>query len=154
MLELGAKCVEIKGDLELVLKQLRKEYKCAKENLIVYFVAANALLKHFTHVEIQHIPRVENQEANDLAHIASGYRVSKERMQEPIEIKNKRSSKEVPSKKLLIPKLGGAETVDKHAKGTNLVEVFVINNLTNDDWRKPIVNYLENPDGTTCRKKK
>jgi len=118
----------------------------------MYSVAANALLKRFTHVEIQHIPYVENQEANDLAQIASGYKVSKGKIEEPIEIKNKRSSRETPSRKLLIPKLGGAEAPGEHAQGTNLVEIFVINNLTDDDWQKPIVNYLENPDGTTCRK--
>ena len=106
-LELGAKCVEIKGESELVLKQLTKEYKCAKENLIMYYTAANALLKRFTHVEIQHVPRMENQKVNDLAQTASGYKASKEQLQEPIEIKNKRSSREAPSKKLLIPKLGG-----------------------------------------------
>ena len=33
----------------------------------------------------------------------------------------------------------------------NLVEIFVINTLTDDDWRKPIASYLENPDGITCR---
>ena len=151
LLELGPKCVEIKGDSELMLKQLTNEYKCAKDNLIMYFIAANALLKRVTHVEIQHIPRVENQEENDLTRIASGYRVSKEEMEEPIEIKNKCSSKEAPSKKLLISKLVG-EASGEHTKGTNLVEVFVINNLTDDDWQKPIVSYLENPDETTFRK--
>jgi len=153
LLELGAKCVEIKGDLELAVKQLTKEYKCVKENLIMYFVAANALLKCFTHVGIQHIPRIENQEANDLALIALGYKVSKEKLQELIEIKDKRASTETPSKKLLIPKLGGgggAEALDEHAQRKNFVEIFAINNLTDNDWRKPIVNYLENPDGTTC----
>jgi len=118
----------------------------------MYYAAASALLKRFTHVEVQHIPRTENQEAYDLAQTASGYKVSKEQMQEVIEIRNKRSSREVPSKKLLIPKLGGVEASDGHAEGLNLVEIFVINNLTDDDWRKPIVNYLENPDGITCRK--
>ena len=152
LLELGAKYVRIKGDSELVLKLLTKEYKCAKENLIMYYAAANALLKCFTHVEIQHISRMENQEANDLAQMALGYKVSKEQMQEMIEIRNKCSSREAPSKKLLIPKLGGVEASNGHAQGTNLVEIFVINNLTDDDWRKPIVNYLENPDGINCRK--
>ena len=33
LLELGARYVEIRGDSELVLKQLTKEYKCANENL-------------------------------------------------------------------------------------------------------------------------
>jgi len=89
---MGAKCVEIKGDSDLVLKQLTKEYRCAKENLIMYYVAANALLKRFTHVEILHIPQMENQDANDLAQIASGYKASKEELQETIEVRNKRSS--------------------------------------------------------------
>jgi len=77
---MGAKYVEIKGDSELVLKQLTKEYSCAKENLIMYYAIANTLLKCFTHVEIQHIPRMENQDANDLAQIALGYKASKKRI--------------------------------------------------------------------------
>lgn len=34
-------------------------------------------------------PRLENQEANDLAHIASGYKVSKDKLEELIEVKEK-----------------------------------------------------------------
>ena len=60
LLELGAKHVEIKGDSELVFKQLTKEYKCVKEYLIIYFVTAKALLKRFDLENIQHIPRIEN----------------------------------------------------------------------------------------------
>ena len=59
-----------------MVKQLTREYKCVKENLIIYFVTANALLKRFDQANIQHVPRIENQEANDLAQIALGYRVS------------------------------------------------------------------------------
>ena len=59
LLGLGAKSVEIRGDLELVLKQLTKEYKCVKESLIVYFAIENALLKRF--IDIRHIPRTENK---------------------------------------------------------------------------------------------
>jgi len=35
LLELGAKHVKIKWDYELVVKQLSKEHKCVKENLII-----------------------------------------------------------------------------------------------------------------------
>ena len=109
---MGEKFAEIKGDSELVLKQLTKEYKCAKENLIMYYVAENTLLKRFTHVEIQHIRRMENQDVNDLAQIASGYKASTKESQEAIKIRNKRNLKDVSPQKLLIPKLGGAaETV-------------------------------------------
>jgi len=53
----------------------------------MYYTTTNALLKRFTHVEIRHLPRIENQEANDLAQMASGYKISKDQMQELIEIK-------------------------------------------------------------------
>src|SRR3954467_2092874 len=84
LLELGATRVEIKGDSELVIKQLTKEYKCIKENLIMYFVMINRLLKKFEYVELKHVSRVNNQEANDLAQLASGYKVSKEKLEELI----------------------------------------------------------------------
>ena len=61
LLELGATRVEIMGDSELVVKQVTKEYKCIRENLIMYFVIANRLLKQFESVNIRHIPRVENK---------------------------------------------------------------------------------------------
>jgi ribonuclease HI len=87
---MGEKQVEIKGDSELVAKQLTKDqYKCVKENLILYFVIANALLKRFDHANIQLVPRIENQEANHLAQITSGYKVSKVKLEELIEIKEK-----------------------------------------------------------------
>ena len=77
LLELGAKDVEIKGDSKLVIKQLTKEYKCVKENLIIYFATTTALLKRFDRENIQHVPGIENQEANDLAQIDSGYIITK-----------------------------------------------------------------------------
>jgi hypothetical protein len=33
-----------------------------------------------------------------------------------------------------------------------IFEMFAINNLSNNDWRKPIIEYLENPSGTVDRK--
>jgi len=86
-LQSGARFIEIRGDSELVLKQLTKEYKCVNESLVMYHTLANTLLKCFTHVEIRHLPRIENQEANDFAQMASGYKISKDQKQEPIEIK-------------------------------------------------------------------
>ena len=74
------------GDSELVIKQITKEYKCVKENLIMYFVIANRLLKRFEVVSIRHIPQLENQVANDLAQIAYGYKISKEKLQDAIEV--------------------------------------------------------------------
>ncbi|XP_045810928.1 uncharacterized protein LOC123905369 [Trifolium pratense] len=159
LLSLGAK--DIKGDSELVLKQLTKEYKCIKEHLIRYFVIANTLLKRFDSIDIEHVPRIENQEANDLAQIASGYKVSKEKLEQLVEIKEKLISKEPMQLELSMPKLVGADTSHKDVNNFDSkmdhdvydeFQIFVIDNLINGDWRKPIMEYLENPIGNAPRK--
>jgi len=76
LLGLGARNVVIKGDSELVVKQLTREYKCISENLLSYFVSANSLLSNFESDSLQHVPRIENQVANDLAQLALGYKFS------------------------------------------------------------------------------
>ena len=43
-----------------------------------YYDKCQRLLKEFSHVSFQHIPRAQNQEANRLAQSASGYRVIQE----------------------------------------------------------------------------
>lgn len=45
LLDLGVTKVEIKGDSELVIKQLTREYKCIKYNMLIYFVKENSMLK-------------------------------------------------------------------------------------------------------------
>lgn len=52
LLELGETRVKIMGDSELVIKQITQEYKCVKENFIMYFVIANRLLRKFEMINI------------------------------------------------------------------------------------------------------
>src|ERR1051325_2951797 len=87
LLELGARNVEIMGDSELVIKQVSKEYRCVNENLIMYFVIAIRLLKRFEQASLRHIPRRENQQANDLAQEASGYK--KNESEDCVQVKKK-----------------------------------------------------------------
>ena len=122
--------------------------------MILYFVTANALLKHFDYANIQHVPRVKNQEANDLAQIASGYQVSKVKFEELIEIKEKLVSTDISLDELSTTKLGGAKESNKFEEGERYAEIFAIDNLSDNDWRKPIVEYLQTPTGTTSRKTK
>ncbi|CAJ2674166.1 unnamed protein product [Trifolium pratense] len=106
----------------------------------------------------EHVPRIENQEANDLAQIASGYKVSKEKLEQLIEIKEKLISNKPMQLKLSIPKLEGAEMSPNDINSTDKemnydeFQIFVIDNLVDGDWRKPIVEYLENPIGSAPRK--
>ena len=55
----------------------------------MYFVIARRLLKNFEAVNIRHIPRLENQAANDLAQISSGYKVSTERLKQEVEVRGR-----------------------------------------------------------------
>ncbi|XP_057425836.1 uncharacterized protein LOC130719221 [Lotus japonicus] len=123
LLALGARNVIIKGDSELVIKQLTKEYKCVSENFAKYYVKATGLLANFDQAGIGHIPRISNQEANELAQIASGYMVDKNILKELVRIKEKLNPLDL--------------------------DIMVIDNLTPSDWRKPIVDYLQNPVRTT-----
>ncbi|KAK2372816.1 hypothetical protein QL285_073909 [Trifolium repens] len=179
LLDLGARHIKIRGDFELVVKQLTKVYKCIQKHLMKYFVIAFSLLRQFESCDIQHVPRIENQEANDLAQIASGYKVSKETFEQLIEVKDKLVSSESLDEKLSMPKHLGAneysfqensknfetfyifeqfenpnlQNVDTHFERF-ATEIFVIDNLSDTDWRKPIVKYLEDPTGITDRKTK
>ncbi|XP_050895650.1 uncharacterized protein LOC127102313 [Lathyrus oleraceus] len=144
LLELGETRVKIMSDSELVIKQITKEYKCAKENLIVYFVIENRLLRRFKMVSIRHIPRVKNQKANDLAQIASGYIILKENLEDAIEIRGRVMSTRLSPIDLEVTKLGYADKEN--------FEILSIDSLTDEDWRKPIVKYLENPTTSAERK--
>lgn len=55
----------------------------------MYFMIAKRLLKKFEMVSIRRVPRIENQKASDLAQIASGYKVSKDKFQDAIEVRGR-----------------------------------------------------------------
>lgn len=42
------------------------EYECIKDNLLIYFVKENSMLKQFEPMDIEHVLRIRNQKANDL----------------------------------------------------------------------------------------
>lgn len=107
LLDLGATKVEIKGDSELVIKHLIKEYKCIRDNLLIYFVNENSMLKWFNIVDIEHVPQIKKQEANDLAQVVSGYKVAKRKLKNLTEVKDKLVSTSVIQPGLSVPKLLG-----------------------------------------------
>lgn len=57
-------------DSELVVKQLKGEYKTKDETLRAYFEFVNQLLDAFEKYQIQHIPREKNKTADKLANQA------------------------------------------------------------------------------------
>src|SRR3954471_14360529 len=105
------------------------------------FVIANRLLKKFEYVELSHVSRTKNQEANDLAQLASGYRVSKEKLEEMIEVGGREMATKLSPSDLENSQLGFASKEE--------FEVLNIDSLADTDWRSPIVNYLKNPSTDT-----
>ncbi|XP_050889417.1 uncharacterized protein LOC127094654 [Lathyrus oleraceus] len=125
------------------------------------------LLEYFEIADITHVLRNENQEANNLAQIASGYKMSKSKLQELIKFLEKMVL-DAPPLRADIQEAKGEDILDGSvscSEGFNDErledfefenlwghEAFAVINSSPLDWRKPILEYLENPVGNTDRK--
>ncbi len=69
-LELGAEELEIRSDSQLLIKQLRGEYRVKSPNIITLFIKAKSLLSNFRRTTFTHIPREQNKRADSLANLA------------------------------------------------------------------------------------
>ncbi|XP_059663595.1 uncharacterized protein LOC132309293 [Cornus florida] len=138
LLEMGAQTVEIIGDSSLVIGQLSSNFKCQSWHLKPFHSIAMQLLQEFAEVKVNHVYRLHNKEANDLTQIASGVRVPEGIMENLIRIKRR----SLPSVK---------------AREELLAEVFAIeveDDMEENDWRTPIVDFLKNPDPKADKKLK
>lgn len=68
--ELGADAVECFLDSELVVKQMRREYRVKEPSLQAVFLRAWGLAAAFRKVTFTHIPREKNKEADALVNEA------------------------------------------------------------------------------------
>ena len=67
---LGAKDLIVRADSELVVKQLRGEYRVKNEGLKPLFCQAQGLRRAFDSVEFMHVRREDNAEADAIANEA------------------------------------------------------------------------------------
>jgi ribonuclease HI len=68
--ELGASEVELIGDSELIVKQVRGEYKVRNETMRILHREAMAALKEFENFSIRAVPRAQNAHADALVNSA------------------------------------------------------------------------------------
>lgn len=68
---LGVKHILIKGDSQLLVNFSNKSYKAKDDHMAAYLEEVRRLEKNFRGMELMHIPRKENQEADDIAKRAS-----------------------------------------------------------------------------------
>jgi ribonuclease HI len=71
-IETGIKRLDVRGDSQLVIDQVMKNASCHDDKMGAYFNAVRALEDKFYGIELNHVPRRYNEEADDLAKIASG----------------------------------------------------------------------------------
>jgi ribonuclease HI len=71
-IETGIKRLDVMGDSQLVIDQVMKNASCHNEKIEAYYNAVRALEDNFYGIELNHVPRKYNEEADELAKIASG----------------------------------------------------------------------------------
>jgi ribonuclease HI len=70
-LSLGIRQLLVKGDSQLIIKQVRGECSCNEPRLVAYLLHVRKLEKDFMALELQHVPRANNSAANELSTRAS-----------------------------------------------------------------------------------
>jgi ribonuclease HI/transposase InsO family protein len=71
-IEIGIKRLDVRGDSQLVIDQVTKNASCHDDKMEAYCKAVRALEDKFYSIELSHMPRRYNEEADELAKIASG----------------------------------------------------------------------------------
>jgi ribonuclease HI len=74
--DLGARDIDVFGDSNLIVQQIRGDGQCLDGVLNSYWDKCLHIIKLFDTFSIKHIPREENSRVNQLAQQASGYVVS------------------------------------------------------------------------------
>jgi ribonuclease HI len=70
--ELGIKRLDVRGDSQLVIDQVMKESSSYDPKMEAYCNAVHCLEDKFDGLELNHVPRKCNEDADELANIASG----------------------------------------------------------------------------------
>jgi ribonuclease HI len=71
-IETGIKGLDVRGDSQLVIDQVMKNVSCHDNKMEAYCNAVRALEDKFYGIKLNHVPRKCNEEADELAKIASG----------------------------------------------------------------------------------
>ncbi|KAH7860659.1 hypothetical protein Vadar_016463 [Vaccinium darrowii] len=108
-------------------------WECNSEELAPYYMAARQLLDEFDDASLLHVPRRFNQEANELAQIATGIKIPQGWYKRTITIQ-KRSlpsfKRRSASMEIFTTDLGGQE----------------------EDWRTEIITFLKHPNLSSTKK--
>jgi ribonuclease HI len=71
-IELGVRCIDARGDSQLVINQVMKNSHCCNQKMEAYCDEVRRLEDKFHRLELNHVARWYNETADELAKIASG----------------------------------------------------------------------------------
>ncbi|KAG5536715.1 hypothetical protein RHGRI_024220 [Rhododendron griersonianum] len=128
--ELNIRHLNVIGDSQLVIRQVMGEYKCNHPLLELQLHKVKILMSYFDDIQLEHVYRLENGEANEMAQIASG-----------VKIPDGQNEKLIRVQKRFLPFF-----IERDRGDLEIMEINLI-----DDWRVPIKGFLENPNEKTDR---
>ncbi|XP_073133436.1 uncharacterized protein [Henckelia pumila] len=120
--------LQVYGDSALVINQLLGSYEVRKPELLPYHNYARKLMGWLDDVEIEHVPRKDNKQADALAKLASTISMPNNEARVPI------------CKNWVVPPLFEDESDEEKEDDNYTVEVFEIEK---EDWRQAFVDYLK-----------
>jgi ribonuclease HI len=116
-IETGIKCLDVRGDSQRMIDQVMKNASCHDDKTEAYCKAVRALEDKFYGIELNHVPRRYNEEADELAKISSRWITvppnvfARDIAQPSVNLEPCPSSREEPSGAPSSPT--GAEPMDK-----------------------------------------
>jgi hypothetical protein len=161
---MGVKHVEVFGDSLLVVQQVADVFQCFDASLNAYLDKCLEIIVLFDDFTVQHVFRDENTLANDLAQQALGFRSNRgkfsflEKPNVPVCQTEQFGFRPMHSTTICSakPNLAKLDVLVSETGGSKISRIsdearkITMANL--DDWRTPLVRYLENPSHIADRK--
>ncbi|KAL0411551.1 UNVERIFIED_CONTAM: hypothetical protein Slati_3744800 [Sesamum latifolium] len=120
--------LKVCGDSQLVVNQLLSLCKVKKPELLPYHNYAKRLMGWLGDVELEHLPKKDNKQADALAKLASTLSITDKETRIPI------------CKSWVIPPIFSNDEDDMFQEEKNhVIEVFEVE----EGWRQPLVDYLK-----------
>ena len=69
--ELGIRKLNIYGDSQLIINQINKGYQCTDPQMTAYLIGVRNMEKKFEGLDVYHVPRIQNGDADELAQLAA-----------------------------------------------------------------------------------
>ena len=127
--ELGVQKIEVRGDSQLVVKQMKGVYEVRKPDLIPYYQKAVEMSALFAKFDITYVSRSQNAQADALAGLAASLLFPDD---QPLNL--------IICERRIMPPLNTVEAIAKGHK--MMVNRISVHHIEEEDWRLPLIEYI------------